>query len=282
MHRPSAPGLAGDPAWPTYRAASRFILLWLVIVLGGIAGSIGLLFAIYGPNRQGSPWLIFGLIAGGVVASIALGLVITHSLERRRWSAAAAQLAAEGWTMAWDLEDAARSAAFAPVAHLEAWLGLQTGAGGIRWAATRQGGAAVMFEHEYTTGSGKSTQTHTHTVLAWRAPPWWPMIRFTRVGRFEHWQLKRIAGQDISLGDEAFDKAWRIDGDAPFARRLGTPSFREALRRAPVGEGWVLGGGWAVMCCRAPLDGPNTLQFVRRCLRVMGELPADLWSDNPT
>ena len=281
MLRPSAPGIAGDPTWPTYRAASRFLLLWMVIVLGGIACSIGLVFAIHGPNRQGSPWVLFGVIIAGTLGSVIVGVVTIRSLERRRWNHAAAQLAAEGWTMAWDLDDARRSAAFAPVAHLESWLGLQKAAAGIRWAALRQGGAALMFEHEYTTGSGKSTQIHTHTVLAWRVPAWWPMLRLTRVGRFEHWQIKRAAGEDVALGDADFDKAGRIDGDAAFARRIATPNLRDALQRARVGEGWVLGGGWAVMCYRGPLDGPNTLRFIQRCLRVLGELPADLWTDTP-
>lgn len=266
------------PAAP-YRRASTHAALWLFIILGSLAASIVGLAFYYGSAGRPSPATVIIVIAGAFLLSLIVAVLSIRRLQRRRWESTARALEPHGWLLTPRPDEPARAAAFAPIAHLERWADLRHGARGILMAALRRDSQARLLEHEYTTGSGKSTQVHTHTLIAWQVPPWWPLVRFAREGRLQAWVNRRAHGEDPAIGDADFDKAFRISGDEPFACELLTPIARAELMRAPKGESWVIGGGWAVMLYKGPLNAPNTSLFLSRALTVLGSFPKPLWRD---
>lgn len=101
------------------------------------------------------------------------------------------------------------------------------------YSGVHAGRAATLYT--FTRGSGKSRQTWTAIALATSSPPDL-RLRVTKqgVGAFF---AKAFGGQDVEVGDAAFDGAFRIEASDPErARRILDYRAQEAIARADLGE----------------------------------------------
>ncbi len=226
-------------------------------------------------DRLGGWMLLVGIgpIAGAVLAA----LFVTTRLNRARVGGLARPLELAGFSMTPQPTTEEKAAFGAPLEAVMVALAFRYGSAGIQWFAveTRGSPPACLFEHEFVTGSGKSTQVHTHTVLVW--PAQHPHLRMrdlaTRrafgLGRFS-WLVRRTY-QDRELKDQAFAALrarWVAFGSADTGKAFLLPPVPEHLKRAPAGEQWYVGEGVIACCFRGVLDGENISRFVQHARAV--------------
>lgn len=241
-----------------YRKAGEHTGLWLLLGLAGVASMLGTLFLLSRTEfgRQHEVWT-FVISVVPMLSSFLFAAWLLNRLKRRRIGAIAAHFAPAGVPVAQKPTLPEQEQFAAPLAHLLIpTLGLVHGAAGIQWFGTLGKGATTLrlFEHEFVTGSGRTTNIHYHTVAAWPAghpeigdgalatAPWFFM-------RQTPW-LARRAVRDRELKQPEFadlESVWSLLGDAGTGARFLTPSVRAQLAQSPRGEGWSLGAGW--VCC---------------------------------
>lgn len=235
-----------------YRRSSRHSLLFLAIVLIGIAVGVGSMAALTDENL--GAWII---LIGSLPIAVALvgGLLVLSRLDRRRIARVAQALQAVGFRTNTDPNDDAKAAALERFSHIVEWLGLQGGSSNVVWLAflDTQGRQVVVFEHLYFTGSGKSTQEHIHTVVAMEAANRTEQ-GFSVAGslilnrpRLGERRLLVRSSRLIELRDREFDRKWVSRGDPHTLASFANGRVRQALLHSPRGESWHVGGGW--VCC---------------------------------
>jgi len=162
----------------------------------------------------------------------------------------------------------AKTAFFEPIQHLERTAGLSGGASNLKWIAYGPivGRQSLIFEHEFVTGSGKSTQVHNNTGVCWVSNLGWLTLIRPRIG--EGRALER-SHEEIHVADPVFDKNWIIWGEPETASLVLTDSIRAELSDSPRGEVWCFGGGWACCIFRNALDEVNFPKFVQRSGNVV-------------
>ncbi|MDP3071432.1 MAG: hypothetical protein Q8N18_14170 [Opitutaceae bacterium] len=193
-------------AHPAYRKAGELTWLWLAIGLAGVAAQLSTLFLLSKTalgERLGL-WLM--LITGlPLVLALIFGAWLLLRFKRLRIGVIATRLGTKGLRVAAKPSAAEQAEFAAPLGHLLPTLNLQNGPAGIQWCATHGTGATALrlFEHEYCTGSGKTTQSHLHTVAAWPAghleigdptlatAPWFMLARTS-------WLLRRVTREQES------------------------------------------------------------------------------------
>jgi hypothetical protein len=202
----------------------------------------------------------------GVIAS---GLIVTSRRNRHRIQRVAARLEGDGFQVASKPTEAERTDFAAPLAHLLPSLDLRHGAVGIQWFAVQRTGGARLFEHLYMTGSGRSTQEHYHTVIAWPAghadlrgsglatAPW---LFLTQYNRFIRREVKARELQAPEFADVA--KRWSLLGDAATAARFLKPAVRAQLDNSPKQETWCMGAGWVCCMFKGVIDVPQLDPFL--------------------
>lgn len=261
-----------------YGKATRHSALWVMIILGGIL-VMSVLFATFSRNgladRLGGWMLLVGVLP--IVVSVLFALLITGRLNRSRIAGLARPLELAGFSLTPSptSEEKIRFGALLEV--LMNALAFRYGAAGIQWYAveTKNTPPALLFEHEYVTGSGKTTQVHNHTVLAWPATHSHLCLRALDasaafgLGRFS-WLVRRVY-RDRELTDPAFAdlrKHWTAFGSAETGKQFLTARVRGLLHRSPAGEQWYVGAGWLACCFRGTLDGENIESFLKHARAI--------------
>lgn len=114
-------------------------------------------------------------------------------------------------------------------------LPMKTGGTRMRFRNVIQGRLAgyplTGFDFSYETSTSKSTTVHSLQVLAVELPIRLPLLRVTRQGLGARVAIV-FGGQDIVIGDDAFDQAFRVRADDEAAvRRLLLPMAPALLAR---------------------------------------------------
>lgn len=163
-----------------------------------------------------------------------------------------------------------KEAFYAPLEHLTSWLNLRHGAASIDWLASSQ--EVGVFEHQYVTGSGRSTQEHLHTVAAFPIPVF--VSKVTLAQRRQYWlsKLTRKREDLFQIGEEGFDGDWILMGEASTGAKVFNADVRALMQEAPKGESWLIGGNYVVLAFYGALTAPNLEAFLARGRRVWQEV----------
>ena len=251
---------------------------WLGICFLGLAGQMGFMYLLWWSgwqNRLGA-WM-FLIIGIPFFLALFVGWRVMRRFNRQRIARLAGRLEGLGFPCRQDPSETTRTEFCTSFAHLLPYLGLTNGAAGVQWFAADLPHRALLFEHEYFTGSGKSTQQHNHTVLLWPASspdlrlPALPTLGWFMAGRLP-WYRRHLY-KDMKLKDASFagalERKWYLAGDAATGRRFLTPGVQGELERAPKGEAWYVGVGWVCCCFYGTLDEANIEAFVGHARTVL-------------
>ncbi|HWB20777.1 MAG TPA: hypothetical protein VG711_10780 [Phycisphaerales bacterium] len=251
-----------------YRRSSQHGLMWIVIVFIGIGVGIAL-----GSLLQKSvPWWCAALvIMAPILAAIALSVILTIGMSRQRVRGIQFALERQGFLMDTNPGADRRREVFLPVIELQTRLQLANGAEGIQWLAlnAKPPVSRCLFEHMRITGSGKSTQVHLHTIIAWAVED----MPGANVSAFRPHALQRgflsRRGETVTIGDERFDERWLTLGNIADAKTFLTEAMRDALADSPRGESWHVGPGWIACAFDGSLDARNLEAFRRRSEEIV-------------
>jgi hypothetical protein len=274
-HLLSAPHMARTP----YRKASEHTGLWLTLLLLGVAGQLAVMFVLHGWKHRlpHEAWiLVIGILP--FVFMTFLAAAILRRRNRQRQQRIAERLKPQGFQFNLTPSPEEKAAFYAPLAPLQSALGLDRGAEALQWFAVQDHpqGQVRLFEYQYFTGSGKTMQEHSRTVLVW--PATHPDLPGAALGhlpglvaiRFD-W-LQRRVHRKAELQDPRFTalaRRWSLFGNAETAARFFTPAVRAELDRSPRGENWSLGGGWVCCAVRNLLDAENMERFQERARQIL-------------
>lgn len=155
---------------PAYKGSSQQWGLWMLFSFGTIVAFNAVVFlSIHLRLEDVAGAWTFAPALTTMIGGIVLGWIVTSRRNRQRIQRVANRLEAEGFQVTPKPTEDERTEFAAPVAHLFPSLDLRYGAVGIQWCAVERAEGIRLFEHRYTTGSGKTLQEHFHTVLAWPA-----------------------------------------------------------------------------------------------------------------
>ncbi len=262
---------------PAYRHSHYEAFVWTLIVLAGLALMVIAIVSLsfqFDARGLSYWWLL------PCVLPFPLSLVIAVRRLRRKTrerDAAIQQLfEADGFLVDVTPSEARRRNVFEPVSHLEYFLELRHGVSRIRWIALRLPGW-LLFEHEYNTGSGDTSTTHTRIVAVLSATH--PTLRRAQLGdkpwvmlerpHFLQRLVLRKRKEFTTLGDAAFDAKWATIGDAQTARSFLTPDTLGVLEESPKGESWVIGYGFVCCAYRGALAPTQLRIMVQRMERLL-------------
>ncbi|MFG0253239.1 MAG: hypothetical protein ACF8NJ_10235 [Phycisphaerales bacterium JB038] len=163
-----------------------------------------------------------------------------------------------------------------------AWVGsLKKLSGGVKnitraWSGEWEGRPVECVQHRYVVSTGQTTAVIQHRLAALPVPTIWPDLQlgeeniFTRIG-------SAIAGEDLQLEDEAFNKRWRIrTKDEAFTILLLSPELQQHLRQAPRGQQWFIIDGRLILMESGeyrPDDPPRMLKLL---LEFHALIPSEL------
>ncbi len=258
---------------PAYQQSHRENLIWVGIVLAGLAIGIALTIAL--SRTSESPWL-FAAILIPFLGSIGVGVWRMNAAKQARRMAIRDMLESDKFVVDLSPGPDRAQTVFGPVQHLQSVLDLRDGAARIEWLALH-GPSMLIFEHEHVTGSGRSTVVHTCTVIAISAAhatlprarlgeePWmWSERAALLRGRY-----LRSLGNLVSIGDVTFDRDWITGGDANTASAWFTADVRKILATSPRGEVWCVGHGFVCCAYRGPLAADHLARMLRRARSVL-------------
>ncbi len=187
------------------------------------------------------------IVIGAIIVGVFIIGAFAHKAEKARKAAIAAALQTRGFTFGEKIP-------LPGVAELLATLPmLRNGVTGLIWNATAtpdRGLPTILLEHRFTTGTGKSTQIHYHTIAATVCPKDWHRFTLTPENFFQRlgdsWGLTK----DTNLENPAFNAKWRLkcEHDDSTALVILTPEVQAALQEAPPEEWWSIGRGF-IACC---------------------------------
>lgn len=170
-------------------------------------------------GNPGKPLAFVAAVVVAILAGVITLVIITAKKERLRRAAIAKALGERGLQVAQGLGD---REVLGPIEPLASRLDKSV------WSAsgTIQGLELVAVEHTYTTGAGKSRQTHNHSVVSFALPVAWPALSVT-AENFLHRIGELFGMHDIRLEDEAFNKRFRVKcDDENFAILLLNPEVQ--------------------------------------------------------
>lgn len=188
------------------------------------------------------------LVFTGFVVLVVLGIILGNRADKNRRLAIAGRLSGHGWTTIPEPAEPDKHAAFTRFAHIGR---LPDGPKGVRWAAEGMldGHPAAIIEYTYSTGSGKSRQTHNLTLVGVAAPNQWPLFTLFPESFFHRIGEKLGLKADLKLENETFNKRWRISGQSDdTALAILSPEIQQLLEKADNTEWWAIGRGRIVVC----------------------------------
>jgi hypothetical protein len=259
---------------PAYRSASRHTGKWLFICLLGLAGMLGLMFFL-GSHPATKAWgaWILAIAVWPFFIAVALAVYLMKKLHLERRQKIADKLRALGFQINLEPGPEEKAEFFSRIEAFKNSANLPQGAERLCWIATRDttDGPTSLFEYEFVTGSGKSTQEHYRSVVV--LPKKWPGADGATVGwpnAFVMWRLGKIArklmrrkeNKDPVFAD--LEKDWSIDGDTATGERFLTPEVRAKLAHAPRGEMWCVGGDLLCLCYQNPMNAENMAKLLER------------------
>lgn len=263
-----------------YKKARQHTLLWVAICFTGLAVQAVFMTWLSVTNSWSiMPWgwlLVLAILP--FVGAVAFGLFVMARLKRQRIAQLVETCESLGFRLNPTPTAEQKTAFFAPLSRLVSPLDLRHGAERLVWIAPSsvEGQSTLLFEHEFTTGSGKFIQVFTHTVIAW--PATHPGIQGTPLVNPEPFSLaydralrrralKKMAVDVPGLGE--LGKKWRVYGNPESAARFLTPEVRTELAAAPVGERWYVGNGWVCCLYAQTLDAHNLYAFLKHARHVL-------------
>lgn len=258
-----------------YRPVSNDGCGWFVLVVLGIAAQIGTLQLLAPYSNTLTFWLLPISIVSAVVGFLLAASAMRRRIQRRR-ERVVQRLHAYGATTCFPLTPEVRETFRPHLEHLGAPFALKDRIANVNWIAYRRD--LLVFEHSYLTGSGRTTQEHLHTVVAWSAEtsdlpgarlgnlPWVFLARprplYARVYR-------RAFGEDQEIQDPSFDHRWSLHGSRETLLRFLKPEVRAALEGARKGESWFIGYGWAACAYAGVLDEQGIIEFLEYTQSVL-------------
>jgi hypothetical protein len=160
-------------------------------------------------NKSGAPPMIMFFVIGAVIVTVIVLTAVAKRNERKRIETLTAALASRGLnpTTPDGSQPTPPAVALAPLPKLVSRPERTT------WTAegSIDGVDLIVLEHHYTTGSGKSRQTHNHAVVSFPVPPTWPKLD-AYPENFFHKIGELFGSKDIKVDDEAFNKRFRVTG----------------------------------------------------------------------
>lgn len=128
---------------------------------------------------------------------------------------------------------------------------------------------ALLLDYQYTTGSGKNSSTHVHTLcLVEDEDLYLPDLLLRKKVRFFDFLGELFGGQDVNFEeDPAFSESFVLQGsDEEAVRKLFSPAIRAHILEKREMPYHVMGLGHALMIAytgrRAPKLAPEMLQEV--------------------
>jgi hypothetical protein len=241
------------------------VVLWLLTIMLGIAGAV----AIVAQFSKETPWWVFlGVFMGVVISSIVFAIWLDRSIDRRRWARIELALRREKLAPRMHLETSDPVPELLMVPQLEF---IRSRGGWFHWVATQPlpPRHVLAFEHLVIVGSGKTAQAFTHTVIAWPLAGNLPELWLTRTNALDRWQDARRGVQDIPVGDEHFDKGWRVQcRDVEHAKTVLTAQLRALIDAGPKRERWIIGPTHACCVFSAQTNGEGVTMMLRRARDV--------------
>jgi hypothetical protein len=126
----------------------------------------------------------------------------------------------------------------------------------------RNGRTYYLFDYRYTTGGGRSSQTHCWGMAAVRVPFTFPGLDIRPEGFLDRIG-QAIGFKDLQFGFEEFDRRYHVKAfDEGFARALIDQRMMEFLLRVQARH-WQL-GGFYLLVCRSGYYSPAELDEVVR------------------
>lgn len=254
--------------------SGRSTLLWTFLILIGVGLQIFAMFLAHPYSEQLKGWiLVIGALP--LLVMIIIALWVDSVKKRQRIERLSVSLKPLGINFDPEPKDEIRNLVRPHLEPMEGPFALQGGVQNIVWLAYNE--QLLIFEHEYTTGSGKSTQVHSRTVIAWSAHA---PIRGAAIG-FQHPLLvmrprvgegqlmRRTAGEDVTIGDAVFDKSWLVYGSQSTALNFLTDAVRSELMKSPRGEQWMIGSHWVACSFVNTFDHLNFMKFYERVKSIM-------------
>jgi hypothetical protein len=142
------------------------------------------------------------------------------------------------------------------------------------------GGEIRAFDYRYTTGSGKSRQTHNRSVVMSATGAAWPhlSVRNEDIGD----KIFRMVGvRDHELESEEFNRRFQLDtSDARFATALVDPAMMHLLLTTGLEDTVEVYGPWVLMCWRQVEPG-RLPELVARTEAFRARIPAIVWELYP-
>lgn len=214
--------------------------------------------------------MAYPLVRFPILGAIGAGIWAVARLDHRRKLAIKKRLEDLDFRVALEPSAEQKEAFYAPLEHLTSWLNLRHGAASIDWLASSQ--EVGVFEHQYVTGSGRSTQEHLHTVAAFPIPVFVPKVTIAQ--RRQYWlsRLTRKREDLFQIGEDAFDGAWILMGEASTGAKVFNADVRALMDNAPKGESWLIGGNYFVVAFSGALTTENLEAFLARGRRVWQEV----------
>jgi hypothetical protein len=257
--------------YETYRASGCLWMIGLIIILGLGTGATIAVVRLLPDDVHGG--LATGIMVGIVLFSTAIALLYGVSTARRSKRSAEAMLSESGFTFISELTDTQRAQLLKGVGR---WARVRETPSDLTWGAIKEmpAGQAVVFHHQYTTGSGKTTQVHTRIVVALPVQRQIQIVSAFRRNFFERWIDRKQGAQDIEIGEPKFDKRFCVQCvDPSLATRVLSERVRELMMTGPKQESWVFAPSH-VLCVFAEEASAHSVGVMIRRTQIMIDLLA--------
>lgn len=143
---------------------------------------------------------------------------------------------------------------------------------------TFSGHQALVFDYQYTTGSGDDeSTTHLH-VLCLSLPAYLPRLELTPDGVGAK-IAKRFGAGDVNLESDAFNRMWRVAAPSPkFATDVLHPRLMEYLLHSGT-EPFRIDGTDIISWIPGQLDTERMAGRLARLAAVVESIPRFVWLD---
>jgi len=144
-----------------------------------------------------------------------------------------------------------------------------------------EGFAGLSFTYRWTTGSGKSSTTHTAHIVAVRLPAFLPTLELTPDG-FGAKLAKLVGAQDIQFESDEFNRAFRVaSSDPQVAHAIVHPRLMERmLRDDSRGTCWRIEGTWILTWASGSTDLDRLATHLGLLTAVARSVPRHVWLDH--